>query len=331
MALISNIPVAEVAAVTARALEELLGHDVVLMTGTPELGGPDDAILPDGGTRAIVLPFSDGVVGEVTLIVGDRFATTMEAVTVDASLTTAALPALEAGAAAIAFTIHIGVNPNEAGEIATDTLLTSVVGEFAAVPILENDVIVACLVVRIVDDGPVPTPIPAAAPIIGEIDVTDFTELPELPQTEMPFAESEMRFEELDDTELVHATASPTPSAIAMAELSPLPAGIDEHPQVGIAVHEFQPLGDGGNGIGPARPLTLLNDVNMEVTAELGRRRMKVRDIVGLKPGSVVDLDRAAGSPVDVLVNGALVWHGEVVVVDEEFGIRVSEIVVDEN
>ena len=59
---------------------------------------------------------------------------------------------------------------------------------------------------------------------------------------------------------------------------------------IGIAVHEFQPLGDGGGGAGPARPLTLLNDVNMEVTAELGRRRMKVRDIVGLKPGSVVDL-----------------------------------------
>jgi flagellar motor switch protein FliN len=45
----------------------------------------------------------------------------------------------------------------------------------------------------------------------------------------------------------------------------------------------------------------------------------------------VIELDRAAGSPVDVLVNGALVWHGEVVVVDEEFGIRVAEIVVGEN
>jgi flagellar motor switch protein FliN/FliY len=56
-----------------------------------------------------------------------------------------------------------------------------------------------------------------------------------------------------------------------------------------------------------------------------------VRDIVALRPGSVVELDRAAGSPVDVLVNGALVWHGEVVIVDDEFGIRVAEIVVDEN
>ncbi len=75
----------------------------------------------------------------------------------------------------------------------------------------------------------------------------------------------------------------------------------------------------------------MLNDVHVQITAELGRRRLKVRDIVGLEIGSVVELDRAAGSPVDVLVNGALVWHGEVVVVDEEFGIRVAEIVLDEN
>ena len=66
----------------------------------------------------------------------------------------------------------------------------------------------------------------------------------------------------------------------------------------------------------------------MEVIAELGRRQMKVRDLAGLEPGSVIELDRAAGSPVDVLVNGALLAHGEVVVIDEEFGIRVSEIIV---
>ena len=98
-----------------------------------------------------------------------------------------------------------------------------------------------------------------------------------------------------------------------------------------ISMHEFQPLGDGHGGLGQARSLTLLNDVTTDVTAELGRRRLKVRDIMALKPGSVVVLDRTAGSPVDVLVNGALVWHGEVVVVDDEFGIRVSEIVIDEN
>lgn len=64
MALISRIPVGEVAAVVARALEELLGHDVVLTTGAAGLGDPAEDILPEGPTRTIVLPFSDGVVGE---------------------------------------------------------------------------------------------------------------------------------------------------------------------------------------------------------------------------------------------------------------------------
>ena len=65
----------------------------------------------------------------------------------------------------------------------------------------------------------------------------------------------------------------------------------------------------------------------MGVTAELGRRRMTVRDLLALTPGSVIELDRAAGSPIDVLVNGTLIARGEVVVIDEEFGIRISEIV----
>ena len=59
--------------------------------------------------------------------------------------------------------------------------------------------------------------------------------------------------------------------------------------------------------------------------------RMKMRDLMALAPGSVIELDRAAGSPVDVLINGALLAHGEVVVIDEEFGVRVSEIVVGDN
>ncbi len=162
MALISNLPVAEVAAVVARALETLLGHDVVLSTGRAELGDPSEDVLPAGPTRTVVMPFADGVVGEVSLVVGEAFATAMEAATHDASLTSAAVPALDEGAGTIAFTINVGVNVGGAGEISTETLLTSVVGEFAAVPILENETRVACVIVRLVDDEPIP--IPAAAP-----------------------------------------------------------------------------------------------------------------------------------------------------------------------
>ena len=70
----------------------------------------------------------------------------------------------------------------------------------------------------------------------------------------------------------------------------------------------------------------MLADVEMGVTAELGRCRMTVRELLSITPGAVIDLDRAAGAPVDVLVNGTLIARGEVVVIDEEFGIRISEL-----
>jgi flagellar motor switch protein FliN/FliY len=73
--------------------------------------------------------------------------------------------------------------------------------------------------------------------------------------------------------------------------------------------------------------LDMLHDVEMEVSAELGRTRMSVRELLSLTPGAIIELDRAAGSPADLLVNGRLIARGEVVVVDENFGIRITEIV----
>ncbi|NAZ84217.1 flagellar motor switch protein FliN [Kineococcus sp. R8] len=78
---------------------------------------------------------------------------------------------------------------------------------------------------------------------------------------------------------------------------------------------------------GPRRTMDLLRDVQMDVTVELGRTSMTVQDLLSLQPGSVVELDRAAGSPADILVNGQLIARGEVVVVDEDYAIRVTEIV----
>jgi flagellar motor switch protein FliN len=80
-------------------------------------------------------------------------------------------------------------------------------------------------------------------------------------------------------------------------------------------------------GVGRGGGLDMLHDVEMEVSAELGRTRMSVRELLSLVPGAIVELDRAAGSPADLLVNGRLIARGEVVVVDENFGIRITEIV----
>ncbi len=75
------------------------------------------------------------------------------------------------------------------------------------------------------------------------------------------------------------------------------------------------------------RSLDLIMDVSMRVTVELGRSSMTVEEVLSLGPGSVVELNKLAGEPVDVLVNEQLIARGEVVVVDENFGVRVTEIV----
>ena len=73
--------------------------------------------------------------------------------------------------------------------------------------------------------------------------------------------------------------------------------------------------------------IALLLDVPLQVTVELGRTRKLIRDILELSPGSVIELDKLAGEAVDILVNGKLIAKGEVVVIDENFGVRVTDII----
>lgn len=77
---------------------------------------------------------------------------------------------------------------------------------------------------------------------------------------------------------------------------------------------------------GEGRPIELLYNVDMAVTVELGRTRMSMKELLSLRPGKIIELDRSARSPVDILVNSTLLARGEVVVVDEELGVRVTEI-----
>jgi flagellar motor switch protein FliN/FliY len=85
--------------------------------------------------------------------------------------------------------------------------------------------------------------------------------------------------------------------------------------------------GNAAEAYGSRAGIDLLHDVEMDISAELGRARMSVRELLSLSPGTVVELDRAAGSPADLLVNGRLIARGEVVVIDENFGIRITEII----
>jgi flagellar motor switch protein FliN len=89
---------------------------------------------------------------------------------------------------------------------------------------------------------------------------------------------------------------------------------------------EFGPLEE----VAPAGPLgtmELLLDVRVRLSVQLGRAQLSIREVLGLGPGSVVELDKPANEPVDILVNDRLIAHGEVVVVDENFGVRVLDIV----
>lgn len=73
-------------------------------------------------------------------------------------------------------------------------------------------------------------------------------------------------------------------------------------------------------------PLDLILDVSLDATVELGRSSLLIRDILALGPGSVVELDKLAGEPADFLINGKPLARGEVVVIDDHFGLRVTEI-----
>jgi len=85
----------------------------------------------------------------------------------------------------------------------------------------------------------------------------------------------------------------------------------------------FAPTGVGGAG----NDLNMILDIPVQLTVELGRTRIPIKHILQLAQGSVVELDALAGEPMDVLVNGYLIAQGEVVVVNDKFGIRLTDIV----
>lgn len=114
--------------------------------------------------------------------------------------------------------------------------------------------------------------------------------------------------------------------AAAMAEQAGAEASVADKPVASTAV--FSELSD-DLGISPetAKNLELVMDIPVQITVELGRTRMPIRNLLQLAQGSVIELNELAGEPLDVFVNGCLVAQGEVVVVNDNFGIRLIEII----
>lgn len=150
------------------------------------------------------------------------------------------------------------------------------------------------------------------------VDVTDLDVSPFRAADDLPFLHVVVR----DDAQIVGFGVSMNGGGDADASTGGGAAGD------GAAAYEPTPIADAVQaGASMGAPITLLADVDMDVTVELGRANVPVRELLSLQPGMVIELDRQAGSPIDVLVNGRLIARGEVVVLDEQFGLRITEIV----
>ncbi len=102
----------------------------------------------------------------------------------------------------------------------------------------------------------------------------------------------------------------------------------DESPyQAKPASQLFQDFGSQGTRPGTMHDFDMILDIPVQLTVELGRTKLSIRNLLQLAHGSVVELDGLAGEPMDVLVNGTLIAQGEVVVVNDKFGIRLTDII----
>lgn len=93
----------------------------------------------------------------------------------------------------------------------------------------------------------------------------------------------------------------------------------------GVKKAEFSSLTDEAKGAKPI-DINFLMDITLQLSIELGRAVLNVKDILSLRDGSVVELNKLAGDPVDIFVNNKLIARGEVVVIDDNFGVRVTDI-----
>lgn len=111
--------------------------------------------------------------------------------------------------------------------------------------------------------------------------------------------------------------------AAAMAEAD----GVEGDNVQAAPLESFENTGGQSGGLGSNPDLDVILDIPVMISMEVGSTQIPIRNLLQLNQGSVVELDRLAGEPLDVLVNGTLIAHGEVVMVNEKFGIRLTDVV----
>ncbi len=148
----------------------------------------------------------------------------------------------------------------------------------------------------------------------------------ELSEDEKLAAEWEAAMEETGDDE----GSSEDEWAAAMAEAESADAGDGKDSGSGVRaapMEEFEESSKISQGSGPAPDLDVILDIPVTISMEVGNTQIPIRNLLQLNQGSVIELDRLAGEPLDVLVNGTLIAHGEVVMVNEKFGIRLTDVI----
>ncbi len=152
---------------------------------------------------------------------------------------------------------------------------------------------------------PAPMPIPEPQPI--PMQQPDMNAYQQMPQMGMPMYQQPM----------MPQMGMPMYQQPMMPQMAP----------VNVQPAQFQTFSAQATQAVPQENMGLIMDVPLEVTVELGRTKKSIAEILDFAPGTIIELDKIAGEPIDVLVNGKFVAKGEVVVIEENFGIRVTEII----
>ncbi len=162
------------------------------------------------------------------------------------------------------------------------------------------------------EPAPAPAPAPAPEPVAPSAPVTPVAPAPDMQA--MPQAPPDPMGGYAQPMPQMYAQPMPQMYAQPMAPTNITPA-------------QFQNLAPNMAGIPGGENIGIIMDVPLEVTVELGRTSKSISEILDFAPGTILELDKIAGEPVDVLVNGKFVAKGEVVVIEESFGVRVTEII----
>ncbi|MCM1174729.1 MAG: flagellar motor switch phosphatase FliY [Blautia sp.] len=182
-----------------------------------------------------------------------------------------------------------------------------------------------------------PAPAPAPAPAAPQMDMSQTQAgmpqmgMPQMDMSQMQAGMPQMGMPQMDMSQMQMGMPQMGMPQMQMGMpqmgMPQMMPQMQMQPNMSIQPAQFQNFAGGFNPMQPQENIDLIKDVPLEVTVELGRTSKSISDILDFAPGTIIELDKIAGEPIDVLVNGKFVAKGEVVVIEESFGVRVTEIV----